>query len=267
MTMSRVDLPLTTHLLALGTAAAELGGHAAAAGRDAPVPECPGWSVADLVAHQGMVHRWATASLEGRTVDDAALEAEGLAAPEPTEWLAAGAAALVAALEAADDDVEAMVFLRDPPPPRQFWARRQAHETTVHAVDALAAALGRAPLAAETWVDPVLAADGVDELLTGFLTRSRSRLRSDRPLRVVVAPPDAALWWQVDVADGPPVTTRHAVGPGASYDALDADLVLAAPSVPTYLTLWNRGDEAAGHAGGTHAEEALDLWRRLARVT
>lgn len=265
--MPRVDLPMSTHLLALGTAAAELGGHAAAAGRDAPVPGCPDWIVADLVAHQGMVHRWATATLEGRDVDDAALEAEGLAAPEPTEWLAAGAAALVTALEGADDDLDVRVFLRDPPPPRQFWARRQAHETTVHAVDALAAALGRAPLAVETWIDPLVAADGVDELLTGFLTRSTSRLRSERPLRVVVAPPDAALWWQVDVGEGPPVTTRHAVGPGSAHDGSDADLVLTAPAVPTYLTLWNRGDEATAHAAGRAAEEALELWRATARVT
>ena len=32
-------------------------------------------------------------------------------------------------------DLEAFVFLNDAPAPRQFWARRQCHETTIHAVD------------------------------------------------------------------------------------------------------------------------------------
>jgi hypothetical protein len=27
---------------------------------DAPIVHCPGWSVAELVAHHGEVHRWAT---------------------------------------------------------------------------------------------------------------------------------------------------------------------------------------------------------------
>ena len=54
-----------------------------AAGADAPVPTCPGWTVRDLLAHQGMVHRWATAVVRGDDpagVDDTAIEAEGRAA-------------------------------------------------------------------------------------------------------------------------------------------------------------------------------------------
>ena len=103
----------------------------AAVALDAPVVTCPRWTVADLVAHQGMVHRWAAANL-GR--DDA---------PVPTkteilntvprnvliEWLHAGADELLSALRTVSADVQAMVFLNDAPAPRLFWARRQTHET------------------------------------------------------------------------------------------------------------------------------------------
>ena len=74
-----------------------------------------------------------------------------------------------------------MVFLKDAPPPRRFWARRQAHETTIHSVDAVAAALGRWPTASDVTIDPVLAADGIDELLTGFITRGKGRLHTAEP--------------------------------------------------------------------------------------
>ena len=80
------------------------------------------------------------------------------------------------------------MFLNDAPPARGFWARRQCHETTMHAVDALAASLGRAPRPDEVWVDPELAGDGIDELLGGFLTRPRSRLRCDEDALLVVRP-------------------------------------------------------------------------------
>jgi hypothetical protein len=67
-----------------------------------------------------------------------------------------------------------MVFLNDAPPPRRFWARRQAHETTIHSVDAIAARSQRWPTASDVAIDPLLAADGIDELLMGFITRGKA---------------------------------------------------------------------------------------------
>ncbi len=52
--------------------------YARKAGLDAPVPTAPDWTVRDLIAHQGMVHRWAVAKLQGKKPDVAAYEAEGL---------------------------------------------------------------------------------------------------------------------------------------------------------------------------------------------
>ncbi|MDH2412921.1 maleylpyruvate isomerase family mycothiol-dependent enzyme [Nocardioides sp. CER19] len=223
------------------------------AGLDARVPTCPGWSLRELIAHQGMVHRWATANLRGERTDPDTLERAGLTDPDPLEWLADGAIDLVTAWTQAPADVATVVFLNDAPGPKQFWARRQCHETTIHAVDALAASLGRPPKAEEVWVDAELAADGIDELLCGFLTRSKSRLRSDEPGVLVVAPDDREEWWEVSLSPQPAVSSRR-----TDLAPADADWVLTGPAVDLYLRLWNRGADAVDVAGW--AERAPVTW-------
>ncbi len=225
------------------------------AGPTAPVPTCPDWTVLDLVAHQGMVHRWAAALLRGQQdVDADALEAQGRAEPDPLAWLLAGAADLAGVLDRAAPDTRAPVFLRDAPAPREFWARRQCHETTVHAADALSAALGRLPVPADTWIDDDVAVDGIDELLGGFLTRPRSQLRCDDDAVLVVAPDDAVDWWRVRLGPRPAVTERL-TGPRHGLD--DADWVLGGSAVDLYLSLWNRtGSPVLG-----------DGWRERAAIT
>jgi uncharacterized protein (TIGR03083 family) len=134
-----------------------------------PVPACPDWTVADLVWHLGEVHHfWATVAAEGST-DRAA--AKAVAEPDrPAEE-----DLLAFARAEADRLVDVLAGL-DPWAPRWNWssgpqtaafvARRMAHETAVHRVDAEQAAGEAAP------VDARLAADGVDELLTVFLPAS-----------------------------------------------------------------------------------------------
>ena len=95
-----------------------------------------------------------------------------------------------------------IVFLNDAPPAREFWARRQCHETTIHAVDALSAALGRYPRAADTWIDPAVAIDGIDELLRGFMTRNKSRLRSEDPMAIGVLADESPTGWLVEISPG-----------------------------------------------------------------
>jgi hypothetical protein len=91
-----------------------------------------------------MVHRWAAANIRGEADHRTAYsETAAAAAQDLLAWFDEGAQALTETLIKASDDLDAMVFLRNAPPPRLFWARRQAHETTIHAVDAHAAALQR----------------------------------------------------------------------------------------------------------------------------
>jgi len=153
-------------LTAIGSAAKRFHDHADQAGLEAAVPSCPEWDVAALLSHQGMVHRWAAANLRGdsdhRTEDS---ETAAAAAPSLLDWFDEGAQALLETLSKAPADLEAMVFLSNAPPPRLFWARRQAHETTIHAVDAQAAVLQRLPRPDETMINEDLAVDGIDELL------------------------------------------------------------------------------------------------------
>ncbi|MFV0309047.1 MAG: maleylpyruvate isomerase N-terminal domain-containing protein [Desertimonas sp.] len=239
---------------------AAMSSQARAAGVDAPVPTCPGWSVADLVAHATKVHRWSAGNLLGEPferTDDEIIASE----KDLIGYFDAGVDTIVAALGAASADGDAMVFLKDPPPTaRHFWARRQAHETTIHGVDVLAALLGRAPTAAEVaaefGVDTALALDGIDELVSGFFTRGRTKLALDEPYTVLVAPTDADRWWLLSVAD-----ERLSVitGDGA---APAADSVLGGSAVELYLGLWNRGAAIveSGAAG------VLERWHGAQRV-
>lgn len=260
--LTRPDVGLPAHLEGLRDALLAFVRYADRAGLEAAVPTTPDWTVRRLVAHQGMVHRWAAATVRGESVDPDAIEREGRRAPDPLEWLRDGAIAVVKAIHEAPDDLDALVFLKDAPPAREFWGRRQCHETTIHAVDALSAALGRYPKAEDTWISPVLAVDGIDELLTGFITRPKSRLRSEEPMTIAVRPTDSDRSWLVRVSEEPAVSIRaSSLGPTRpAGDAGDADVVLTGPAVALYLTLWNRSDEVT-------PEGDWGLWTDNARIT
>jgi uncharacterized protein (TIGR03083 family) len=248
-------LSLDDHLGALARSGAALGAAAAAAGLEAKVPTCPAWDVTKLVLHQGMVHRWAAANLRGEPDHDtAAAQAEGRAAASLLDWYAQGLAALDGTLRATAADAKAMVFLRDAPPPRRFWARRQAHETTIHSVDATAARLRRWPTAADVAIDPMLAADGIDELLMGFITRGKGRLHAAEPYRLLVRTDDTGHAWTLRISEGPVVTVPGAVE--------RPEVVFSGTAVQLYLSLWNRADELATDG----RSDLVGQWRKQIRI-
>jgi uncharacterized protein (TIGR03083 family) len=248
-------LSLEDHVAALARSGAALREAADAAGLEAKVPTCPAWDVADLVAHQGMVHRWAAANLRGDTDHDtSASEAEARAAADLLGWYSEGLAGLVDTLNTTAADAKAKVFLNDAPPPRRFWARRQAHETTIHSVDAISARHARWPTALDVHIDPALAADGIDELLTGFITRGRGRLHSAEPYTVQVRTDDTGHAWTVRISDGPIVTT-----PG---ETKRPDVVFSGTAVQLYLSLWNRANEITT----TGRDDIVDQWRSQIRI-
>ncbi|GAA4911035.1 maleylpyruvate isomerase family mycothiol-dependent enzyme [Streptomonospora salina] len=252
-------LALEDYTAAIADSGAALRTAAERAGLGARVPTCPDWTVADLVAHQGMVHRWAAAALRGESGFDAeARHADGLAAPDPLAWLSDGVDALVEAVRATPEDAEAPVFLKDAPRPRLFWARRQAHETAVHSVDALAAALERPPRAADVPLPPAFAADGIDELLCGFVPRRKSGLRSPESRTLLVRTDDTGHAWSLRVSPEPVVAEA---GPSGGPHSPDA--VFGGTALQLYLALWNRGDEAAVDG----LPELLEQWRSQVRVT
>lgn len=251
MSTARTPLTATTlsvedYLDGLTAATERLVADAEAAGPDAPVPTCPDWTVRDLVAHQGMVHRWAVAALESRhaEVDPSALEEEGRTTADPSGWLREGRDRLATALRDAPEDLEALTFLKDPPAPRVFWARRQCHETTIHAVDALAARLGRLPRTQEVTVSDALAQDGIDEVLVGFWQRGRTSPHTDTHERTLVSA--GRRGWLLHSSPDPLRTQPFAIKD--TDTAYEVDAVISGDPVDVYLALWNRGGDVVDSA-------------------
>src|SRR5689334_5654324 len=168
--LARVTTPAYGHydvpgyIAALGREGELLAAAAERAGMGAAVPSCPQWAVRDLLKHTSYVHRWATGIVAQRLArppsgaSEEEILAQGPGDAELPGWFCEGYAALIRALSEA-------------PPDLAFWARRQAHESAIHRVDAEQAA-GRASASA---FEPAFAADGVDELIMGFLARNIRR--------------------------------------------------------------------------------------------
>jgi uncharacterized protein (TIGR03083 family) len=215
---------------------------------EATVPTCPDWTVRDLAVHLGSVHRWATAYVrDGLDVPDADLEAT--AGPRPSDadllgWFGDGLEALASTLRDAPDDLSCWTFL-EAPSPRAFWARRQAHETAIHRVDLEGAAgpVGTFP--------PPFAADGIDELLFGFLGRPGRAPKVTAPVTFRLEAEDARRAWNVGLKP-----ERFDLSSDAPLDHPDA--VVRGTAADLYVLVWNRGRSGALRVRGDAA--ALDAW-------
>ena len=112
-----------------------------------------------------------------------------------------------------------------------FWARRQAHETAIHRLDAEHAAHGDA--VDHLVFDPEFAADGIDEAVTVMLNR--------RPIEVtgtvLYHAADAGRAWLVTAKAGEPLI----VEPATDFEA-DASVVGTADAV--YRAVWGRPSHA-----------------------
>ena len=226
-------------------------------GLDASVPPCPSWQVKDVLRHTGWVHRWAARHLTDcpDTVLDGPEEAEilrgGAPDPELVAWFRAGHAALVETLSTADPGLVCATFM-DAPSPLAFWARRQAHETAIHRADAESASGVRPEYA------PDFAADGVDELITGFGQRRKYRPPADGHASMQVRTTDTGHTWHVGAEDGRIQARRGDDGP--------ASCTVTGPASGLYLFLWNRSD--ATQAGVTISGDPgfLQSWQSSVRV-
>jgi uncharacterized protein (TIGR03083 family) len=240
------------HVKAVQEHGVALADAAERAGIDASVPTCPGWVVRDLVGHLGQVHRWAAAFVTTGATDPGGVSPADVPTDETLlAWFRDGHAALVDALTNAPADVACWAFL-PAPSPLAFWARRQAHETAIHRVDAESAAGDAVGFA------PAFAVDGLDELLLGFFSRKRGRLVADPPLALGLRTTDASSddsWTVVIGPDGREVTRGSATG----------DCVVSGAASDLYQFLWNRLPVDAVTVDGDAA--VLDLWQDKARIT
>jgi uncharacterized protein (TIGR03083 family) len=220
------------------------------AGLAAAVPACPGWTVRDLLRHTTYVHRWATGFVaEGLTSPGGGASEEEILGQGPADaelpgWFCEGHAALVRALSAADPGLNCWAFL-PAPSPLAFWARRQAHETAIHRGDAEQAAAGTSDQPASAAgqaapqngasFEPAFAADGVVELVMGFLARSIRRgnwagLDGSLAIHADDGTAGGANW----------LITGGRDAPGVSRGTGRADCDVTGPASELYLMLWNR---------------------------
>ncbi|MEU9481460.1 maleylpyruvate isomerase family mycothiol-dependent enzyme [Streptomyces sp. NPDC048191] len=130
----------------------------------AAVPSCPDWTLTDLTLHVGALQRWFCTLLTRLVQEPPRSRDVELGLPENTgdypDWVAAGVPGVAAVL--GDTDPQAPMWTWGEDGHARFWARRMLFETLVHRVDAERA------VGLTSDVDPVLAADGVDEFLVNL---------------------------------------------------------------------------------------------------
>jgi uncharacterized protein (TIGR03083 family) len=215
------------------------------------VPTCPSWSVARLVKHTGIVHRWVTHIVSTRSSDQVGqrdVEA-GLPALESAYpgWLADGAAPLIGALRSAGPDEAVWAWGAEQR--SGWWARRMLHETTVHRADAQFA-LGGSPD-----IDPVVAADGIEEFLDNLPRARRPRenlgsLPAGKSLHLHATDTDGE--WLIRFADGTVSWSRGHEKATAAVRGPVAALVLFA---------YGRLDPADGSLTVFGDSSVLGAWR------
>jgi uncharacterized protein (TIGR03083 family) len=197
---------------------------AAAAGVDAPVPSCPGWTVTDLLEHcmggdtwaRTIVEQGKAGSTERVTRDEVEPSLEGDAL---VEGFRSGAQALVAALSSVAPDTPVWTF-SSTNRTASFWQRRRAQETAVHRYDAELAAGTPTP------IDTELAVDGIDEILTMFLPRMADNFEAMGDGTVHLHCTDTDGEWLFARRDGEiSVTAEHAKGDVAARGTA-SDLLL-----------------------------------------
>jgi uncharacterized protein (TIGR03083 family) len=208
---------------------------------DAPVPTCPGWTVADLTSHVGEVYLHKTAAMREGAEPEPWPPPE-LAEEEPLALLERAYAELRAEFAAHQPDDPSGTWYK-PDQRVAFWARRMAQETVIHRIDA--------ELGAGQPVAPVpddLAVDGCDELLKVFLAYSVAEwgryftdILAASPGRTYAVSTDGAAW---QVRSGPGLLT---VEDGAT----DADVTVTVSGPPTALLRWLWNRDTPGEPGVT----------------
>jgi uncharacterized protein (TIGR03083 family) len=221
---------------------------------NASIPTCPDWRMRDLVRHVGGVHRWATAHVAERRTEFWNADLDEIVGAWPpdrdlVDWFTEGHARLVETLASAPADLDCFTFLAAPSP-LAMWARRQAHETAIHRVDA------ESPGGRLSGLESAFAADGVDELLSCFVTRPRRGPKTDRRCSILVHASDTGDDWHLKIGPESVATSRRGDYP--------ADCAITAAAEDLYLLLWNRRSDADIVVEGDAA--LLTLWQESVRI-
>ncbi|MEN9803578.1 MAG: hypothetical protein RIS41_425 [Actinomycetota bacterium] len=195
------------------------------------VPDCPGWTLRDLLAHLGRVYGAVSAVVDQRATERVKPGPEAFLDPVlddhgTREWFAERASRVVESLRSVSPKTPLWTWSSDQN--AAFYRRRMVHETAVHLADA-ARALGRSFA-----VDRDVCVDGVDEYFDVMIPFSLARTGGTVPsgslhLHCTDGPGE---WLVVPEGDSLVVTREHAKGAVA----------WRGPARALLLAVWGRVD-------------------------
>lgn len=217
------------------------------------VPSCPGWDVFHAVVHVGIRHRWATAMVTDSATERLDHNVIERPSPEsdPLSWLRDGAEKLAAALGAAGPCRRVWTLVSEQGS-TAFWFRRMAQETLVHRID-IEHAIGR-----RSDVDPLLAADGIDEYWSVFLSRRQRAVGPDDAVntRLDVETTDVSARWLIELAPG-----KIAISTDSGTSC--ASTLVRGPAASLLCLMWNRPPSEPYTIMGDRS--VLDRWTEFVR--
>ena len=214
------------------------------------VPDCPGWTLRDLLAHVGRVYGAVSTVVELRSIEPVKPGPEAFLDPELDDdrtriWFRERVEAVLSALRAVEPSTP--LWSWSDQRTAAFYRRRMVHETAVHLADA-ARALGR-----DVELDRDACVDGVDEYFDVMLPVALTRAGGSPPtgslhLHCTDGPGE---WLLVPDGERIVVTREHAKGAVA----------WRGPASALLLAVWGRVDPTLDVIGdqGVSAE-----WSALA---
>lgn len=221
------------------------------AGPDALVSTCPGWDVRRMMRHLARVYAMVNLAMDmepGGSRPQPPAPPEDFA--EALSWWDEQLAVLVDKLGAGDTDRAVWSFFPGGTP--ASWARRAAHETAIHRLDAEHALAGNTTgHLHDLLFDPVFAADGIDEMLSVLLPGTREWTDQHDDGRVLFHAADAGRTWLVTFRPEQPPET------GSPHDAAlgepEVEATVAGTADAVYRRVWGRPSAAVVTGDGTLA--------------
>lgn len=215
---------------------------------DAPIAACPGWTATDLAVHTATFYRRVAGILTARATEPPTTPGPFAPDGEPWAWCREAVDTVADALAtiAPDEPVWTWTDRHD----GGFYHRRMIHETVVHRWDAEIAT------GAASSIDPAVAADGIDEVMSvGMRFRSSGAPIPYPSGSVALLATDTGHRWSLVAVEG-------VLGIGRDDAAITAtDATLTGDASALLLAMWGR---AGGEVDVRGDRAAADAWCRVA---
>lgn len=204
----------------------------------APTPQCPGWTVGHVVAHVGRAFRWMEQMVRERvqepTYPSPNSASHDRLAADLLPWFEDSVSRFLATMRATDPDEPVWTWSGENR--AGFWMRLQAHEAAIHRTDAQSAFGSPDP------VEPPLARDAIDGLLTWFVPRARMLSLLPCTMKVLrFEEMGGDRVWQLRIDDAEVV-----LEPATAH----ADVVVRGNASDLLLWLWQRAPLDGLHVEG-----------------